>query len=302
MTPAEFEEASYEAPLYNQLERGVTNLYTPGKVLEAQLGFDRGILIAEHLVWETLGYAAPPPGIALGYYDWPVFAALRLPDRPLPRFRLNVFLQAKRSGYYKRRPRALQKFADYRGPLWAFSTTMHQQELLERLATRAGRRAHVTYAAPAFHTRGELYKHTRLRTLVQNSTFPSALALKGHESWYYKEPGATGIANPNPERIGGHGFLEVIAALAADAPETEPGDYSGYAQIAQDVIAAVQDTGDLEDPGVAKFMDDLQTLDRLLDRYLFRSPWRDYAQVRLFSEEFDLTWFIYGDLRERKRE
>ena len=30
MVPAEFEEKSYEGPLYNQLERGNAELFTPG--------------------------------------------------------------------------------------------------------------------------------------------------------------------------------------------------------------------------------------------------------------------------------
>jgi len=38
--PAEFEEKSYEAPLYNQLERGQNRLFVPGQVLENTLGFD----------------------------------------------------------------------------------------------------------------------------------------------------------------------------------------------------------------------------------------------------------------------
>lgn len=48
MKPAEFEERAYEAPLYNQLERGERNIFTPGLVLQGDIGFDRGIDIAEH--------------------------------------------------------------------------------------------------------------------------------------------------------------------------------------------------------------------------------------------------------------
>jgi hypothetical protein len=253
---AEFEEASYEAPLYNQLERGVAEVYTPGRVLERRLGFDRGILVAEHLVWATLGYSAPPPGIALGYYDWPMFLEPRRSGRTLPRFRLNIFLQAKRPLFHARRPRKLAKFPDYSGALWAFSITPHQQVLLEQLASRAGRRAHVAYAAPVFHTRADLYKHTRLRTVVQQSTFPSALALKDHESWFYRIPGATGIANADPERIEEQPFLDRIRS--------------------------------------AKFLDDLQTLDRLMEPFALRRTLRAYAQVRLFSIQFAITWLIHS--------
>ncbi len=297
MIPAEFEEASYEAPLYNQLERGPAEVYTPGRVLENRLGFDRGIFVAEHAVWETLGYSAPPPGIALGYYDWPPYWGPPQPSRRLPRFRLNIFLQAKRSSYYVRRPRALARFPDFSGPLWTFAITQHQQKLLECLAKRAGRRAHVAYAAPAFHTNADLFSHTRLRSIVNNSTFPSVLALRGHESWYYRVPGAEGVANPDPESIKEDSFLDRISAIASDAPVADGGDLASFDQLAKDVLGAVQDIDDFADPAAAKYMDDLQSLDRLLEPYDLRPTLLAYAQVRLFTLQYRLTWLIHADPR-----
>jgi len=32
----------------------------------------------------------------------------------------------------------------------------------------------------------------QLGMIVENSTFPSAMALKGHEAWYYWSPGSSG--------------------------------------------------------------------------------------------------------------
>jgi hypothetical protein len=43
MNPADFEEKEYEAPLYQQLERGDPRIWAPGQVLEHYLGFDRGL-------------------------------------------------------------------------------------------------------------------------------------------------------------------------------------------------------------------------------------------------------------------
>jgi len=291
MKPAEFEEASYEAPLYNQLERGIREVYTPGRVLENQLGFDRGILIADLAVWQTLGYAAPPHGIALGYYAWPNLGAGSAPGA-LPRFRLNLFIQAKRSFFYLRKPRSL-RVPGYSAPLWAFPVLDHQQRLLERLADVADRRAHVTYAAPAFHTRADLYEHTIRRTVVENSTFPPVSVLRGHEKWYYKRPGAVGIANPDPEVIEEPPFLERLSALADASPGPETED-NLFDQAARYVLAAVQDDSGYHDPAVARYMNDLQTLARLLERSALRSSLRSYAQVRLFTLEFGVTWLIYG--------
>jgi hypothetical protein len=294
MTPAEFEEAAYEAPLYNQLERGLANVYTPGRVLEHRLGFDRGILIAEHAVWETLGYSAPPPGIALGYYDWPMRVERRIAGANLPRYRLNIFLQAKRSVYYPRRPRSLSKFSDFSGPLWAFSITKHQQRLLEGLSRRSGKRAHVTYAAPAFHTNADLYRHTRLRSVVRHSTFPSVSAMESHEAWYYRGPGTRGVANPDPERVEEPPFPERLESLAADAPVDERGDIFGFENLAEIVLATAQSTEDTGDPQAARYLDDLQTLDRLIEPYALRPTFYAYAQVRLFTLQFDLTWLIHS--------
>jgi hypothetical protein len=215
----------------------------------------------------------------------------------LPRFRLNLFIQAKRPVFYPRRPRSLRGFIDFPGPLWAFSIKDYQQRLLEQLAVRAGRRAHISYAAPAFHTRADLYEHTLRRSVVRNSTFPSVLTLKGHEKWYYRGPGATGIANPNPELVTEQSFLERLGSLARDAPALDGEiDLLAFEQTAEDVFAAVLDTPGSTDAIAAKYMNDLQTLNRLLEPYSLRSTLKAYAQVKLFTLEFDLDWLIYSDV------
>jgi hypothetical protein len=271
-------------------------MYTPpGRVLEHRLGFDRGILIAEYAVWETLGYSAPPAGIALGYYDWPMHFGTRTAPTKLPRYRLNIFLQAKRSVYHPRRPRSLSHFSDFSGPLWAFSITKHQQTLLESLARRAGPRAHVTYAAPAFHTNADLYRHTRLRSIVRNSTFPSVSAMESHETWYYRGPGTTGVANPDPERVEEQPFPDRLESLSAEAPLDNWGDLFGFDSLAEIVIATVQGTAGVADAQAARYLDDLQTLDRLMEPYALRPTLSAYAQLRLFAFQYDLTWLIHGD-------
>lgn len=127
MTHAELEERSYEAPLYNQLERGNPIVFTPGQVLESRLGFDRGLLLAELAVWRNLGYEAPLRGAALAYYDWPLGWGPPEPRRSLPAFRPNLFLQAKRPMYYKRKPKAMRSIDSIDSPLWSFRLTEHQQ-------------------------------------------------------------------------------------------------------------------------------------------------------------------------------
>ncbi|MCX6593687.1 MAG: hypothetical protein NTZ56_19400 [Acidobacteria bacterium] len=293
MTQAEFEERSYEAPLYNQLERGQKDIFTPGQVLESRVGFDRGLLLTQAAIWETLGYDAPLRGAALGYYDWPDEWGPPHPRRQLPRFRLNLFLQAKRPEFYKRKPRALRGITTIDAPLWAFRVTKHQQRLLEVLAQKTRGRAHVAYAAAAFHTNSELFTHTKRRTIVQSSTFPSAAALTGHETWYYKEPGAQGAANPNPESIEEQPLLQRVRSLAEQSAVDTGGELAWLDALAANVIDSV---GSVEtaDALQAQFFDDLHTLDRLSEMYELRPSFKAYAQVTLFTLRFGLTWLVLG--------
>jgi hypothetical protein len=293
--PAEFEEKSYEAPLYNQLERGQNRLFVPGQVLENAIGFDAGLFVARQAVWETLGYRTPLTGAALGYYDWPYAWRLQHPGLTLPRFRLNLFLQAKRPLFYARRPRSLQRIS-MSGPLWSFQVTRHQQRRLETLADTLRRRAHVSYAAAAFHTYNDLFRHTKCRTIVQNSTFPSVEKLKGHDAWYYGTPGAQGAANPNAESIEEPDLLSRLREEAEAGITYEPGDLSWLDDTAKGVTEAAS-AGQIEPDGfAAHFFDDLQTLDRLMERFRVQPGLRAFAQISLFTARAEINWLVMADM------
>jgi hypothetical protein len=290
--PAEFEERSYEAPLYNQLERGNQFVYTPGQVLENKVGFDRGLFIAQAALWQTLGYKSPLRGAALAYYDWPYAWGPSEPKTQLPRFRLNLFLQAKRPIYYKRRPPSLKTIQGISGPLWGFHVTDHQQKLLEVLADKTKGRAHVAYAAAVFHTNSDLFGHTKRRTIVENSTFPSVGVLSGHEAWYYRTPGATGAANPNPETIEEPPLLRRIFELAREGEIDEGGSLRWLDPLAGNIIEAAGTAQGLSEGISAHFFDDLQTLGRLAESYDLPPEYLSYAQINLFTIRFDLNWLL----------
>lgn len=226
-------------------------------------------------------------------YDWPFGWGPPRPRTQLPRFRLNLFLQAKRPAYYKGKPRTLSTIHSLDAPLWAFRITDHQQRLLETLADKTRGRAHVAYASAAFHTNSALFTHTKCRTIVQNSTFPSVQALSGHEAWYYQGPGSQGAANPDPESIEQPPLLERIRTLAREAEPQAPGNLAWLDTLAGNVIGAA---GAVEraDAVNVQFFDDLQTLDRLAERYDLRPSLRAYAQVVLFTIRFDLNWLVVG--------
>jgi hypothetical protein len=289
---AEFEEKSYEGPLYNQLERGNPVTFTPGQVLENTLGFDRGLFLAQSALWQTIGYISPPVGAALAYYNWPFGFGPARPRSQLPRFRLNLFIQAKRPVYHRRKPRPLRMCTALNAPLWSFRLEPHQQRLLQTLADTLKVRAHVSYAAAAFHTNSALFTHTQRRTIVQNSTFPSAQRLSRHEAWYYQGPGAQGVANPDPERIEEEPLMERLLRLAHEAEPYEARDISWLDLTARAVTKALDDAAGAADGTTASFFNDLQTLERLADAYELSPSLRSYAQVALFAERFDLSWLV----------
>ena len=295
MITAEFEEKSYEAPLYNQLERGNPTIFSPGQVLESKLGFDRGLFLAQEALWEILGYKSPLKGAALAYYDWPRGYGPVQPNSQLPRFRLNLFLQAKRPVYHERKPRSLRSIKELSAPLWSFRITPHQQRLLETLADTMHGRAHVAYAAAAFHTNSALFTHTKRRTVVQSSTFPSAKTLSGHSAWYYRVPGAQGAANPDPEIIEEPPLLDRLLRIARESEPYEAGDFGWLDLTARSVIAAVAEANQDSDGVTAHFFDDLQTLERIAGRYALESALHSYAQLNLFTERFDLAWLVVAD-------
>lgn len=296
LVPAEFEEKSYEAPLYNQLERANADLFTPGQVLENTVGFDRGVFLAQVALWQTLGYKSPLRGAALAYYDWPFGWGPPEPRKQLPRFRLNLFLQAKRPIYYERRPRSLKNIFTVTTPLWSFRVSKDQQRLLEVLAATTQGKAHVAYASAAFHTNSDLFSHTKRRTIVQNSTFPSVDVLSEHDAWYYSTPGARGAANPNPESIEQPSLLERVRGLARQAETRERGDLTWLDTLAREVTESAG-TAERTLSGVsAHFFDDLQTLDRLSEQGDVPPTMRAFARVSLFTIRFDLNWLVVADV------
>ena len=295
MIPAEFEEKSYEAPLYNQLERGNADLFTPGQVLESTVGFDRGLFIAQAALWQTLGYKSALQGAALAYYDWPSWGHPS-PRTRLPRVRLNLFLQAKRPVYYERRPRSLRRITTVRAPLWSFRIMEDQQHLLEVLAATTKGKAHVSYAAAAFHTNSALFTHTKKRSIVQNSTFPSVDVLSGHDAWYYTRPGAQGAANPNPEPIEEPPLMSRVHTLSRQSVVLEAGDLTWLDSLARAVIESASSTERSLAGTGAHFFDDLQTLSRLAEQNGLPPSMLAYAQINLFTIRFDLNWLVVADI------
>src|SRR4051812_10052329 len=188
--PSEFEEREFEAPLYNQLENGTAQVWSPGQVFENYVGIDRALFLSDPALWQLFGASTPPVGAFLNRMDLE-FLWRRRPRRPLPSFRLNLFIQAKRSYFHEPVPKTLRSELK-KERCWRFDINSDQQAALGTLGTSLGNRAVVCYAAPAFHRLIQLYAHTSRGSIVAASTFPLAERLTGHTAFYYWEPGGNG--------------------------------------------------------------------------------------------------------------
>lgn len=291
MKPAEFEEREYEAPLYNQLERGSRFVWAPGQVFEGCIGIDHGMFASDEWLFRLHGYSSHLPGAVLARYQWPRFWLRRRPDR-LPNFKLNLFLQTKRSTWSRRPTKALRA-KGISGLHWRFEINERQQSALETVATKLKRRALVAYAAPAFHEHRVLHVHTSRGSLVQNSTFPSVSSLSNHTAWNYAEPGASGVANADPTEIN-EPLLDVrIRDLVEQAPDGRPWRQELKA-LAVDIRDALGEEKLQETSRFAAFADQVREIERDTEGFAESEILAAYLTVLAFCETYALLWHVIG--------
>lgn len=287
---SEFEEKEFEAPLYNQLECGTNLVWSPGQVFEQYIGIDRALFLYDPALWSLLGVTRVPGGAVLNHYPWPFWR--RRPRRGLPNFRLNLFIQAKRSFYHQRLPRAV------RGQLkshacWRFDIDSSQQEAIGNVAEKLGGRAVVCYAAPVFHEVRLLNAHTSRRTIIQNSTFPLAERLNGHASFYYCQPGGSGVANPDPEGIDGPGLIDLLQGMAGEASVAANETVTTQlALLAADIEAVMSEQVADTNPRRALFEQRRAALLAMVEEYEeVGESARAFVRVASFASAFNLDWY-----------
>ncbi len=127
----------------------------------------------------------------------------------LPDFSTNLFVQAKRTWEYKRRPLVADKLGP---PCRYFDIEEDQRDKLCELAAHLGGAAEVTYACANLMTKRDLFNHAKAGDLVQNSTFPTAESLAAHRRWLFDSPGAKGTGLSEPEWIEREPLLERLAS------------------------------------------------------------------------------------------
>ena len=218
---AEFEEKEYENPLNTQLLLGNSNIWTPGQVFEGNFGVDAALQATRRDFWRIVGFPHIPSGVVLDHYNFGYVWRRLGRNRPLPTFKLNLFLQAKRPDGMQYRPAELRSHG-LQSPYWRFETKTHQQDLLFKLKKKLSNRAFVAYGCAAFHHYNDLFAHITNGTLVENSTFVKVERLKGHHKWIYDQPGSIGFAMSEPEFIkDNYLFDEIEKSIKTFAIETD---------------------------------------------------------------------------------
>ncbi|WPD00517.1 hypothetical protein [Proteus terrae] len=294
MTPADFEESEYRGPLYNQLEHGNHLVWEPGQVFEKHIGIDRASYISHPYFWKLYGRYTPLNGVILTDYDWDYIWEGRKKMKILPNFNLNLFLQAKRP-YSGTRPAQILKDKGIVGDYWKFSITPHQQIALEKMAQVLNKKAIVSYAAPAFHTQGDLYNHTENQTIVQNSTFPPVEVLKSHSAWYYNNGGVKGVGNPDFVHIEFDSLQTRIKRLFKNAHSTGESAEQSLSDLANTIISIVSE---VQEPSPVEHwfqylisrIDDLN----ISNQYNINNALKHYMKIRTFCTVYHLNWLVIG--------
>lgn len=197
---AEFKEKTYENAFLAEMARLTNVLYSPDQNDENILGFDGAAFFPWHELPPFFPYVRRRRwrhliGLSMSEFDW---LAQRL-DSVLPPFKFNVFLQYKRPEFLVRATAA--EWSSWSRPYFRYGITPHQQALLQRVLAKAGHRAAVVYAAPAFHTARDLFRFGRDGQVMANSNVAGVGLIGDHGRFSFTSAGGYGIGHSKPTVI-----------------------------------------------------------------------------------------------------
>jgi hypothetical protein len=294
---AEFEEKEYEIALYLQLADGSPYIWSPGQVLEKQLGLDGTQFTSNATLWKILGQH-PLPGINLNSPG-----IRRNIRRRLPSFRCNLLLQVKRPVYLVRHVRG------YLGtvPYYRFEINQDQQSTLQTLANKVGKHAYIGYACPAFSTTAELYRAIVSSSIVSSSNFCKVNRLSGHQFWAYVRSGTSGYALSDPEYIQETPFLESLGSMAQidveykqqsrfDFLEQRENELHRFAMLIEDTCEERSSKDDYASWALERIreLESAISVDLNDSDYFVHQAIRDYTSVQIFCNTFNSMWFTIG--------
>lgn len=289
---SEFEESEFRAPLFNQLEKGGYLLWEPGQVFENKIGIDRASFCLHDYLWKLHGFPSPLGGTILSNRTFPYLWGSARPNKALPNFKLNLFVQAKRSTYSSRRNNNLLPYIP--GRYWYFEITPHQQSALELLEQNLNGDALVIYAAPLFHKQQDLYNNTINQTIVNNSTFPKASTLRGHTKWYYNTSGIIGVANPEFNFIEEDNLFSQIEKKREDRKGDDDRDWTDNLQkLATSIQNVVRSQSESFQASQFAYYSDL--IDNQINNFDLQNTKgiKEYMQIETFAFLWKLNWLTF---------
>jgi hypothetical protein len=298
MGAAGFEEKTYEVAYCIELAVGVGGqpvVYSPGQVLEKLLGFDAASNPdPHHVIWAVLGLPRPH-GVQLVPPLWGASKALQPAAATLPSYPISVFLQFKRPEYLQ--GPAAKQWRMWHHPYYRFKRTKEQQQVLGRLERRLGAQAVVRYAAPAFHTLGELEAAQITGSVISQSGHVPPARLRRHHWWTYDAPGNYGRPNPDGEPSMFERFdvlLEEALASSAAGRELQPypiEPLSGLREHLRSTAAACRDREPQLRRDVDSWARQLEALDLGSETV---DSLRDFASIQTLMARANGTWWVTG--------
>lgn len=287
MELVEFEEKEFEKPLYNQLEDGNREVWTPGQCFEYYFGIDYAGNISLKKFWDRFGYI--PSGVVLNNYKFDYIWKTGKKKRMLPNFSLNLFIQAKRPYLHT----GTGTKSVYNFPYFSFKINKHQQKVLEDLVKELGKHALIVYASPIFSTFKELYAHTKNGDMIENTSFPMVSQLSRHSSWNYYDSG-NGIACSEPAKIKTRNIYHLINDFIEEnrnlvnKGKNDFDIYQNLEFLEGKIVNIARENSD--DNVQAKFF--LQQIENIMPLYYYEA--RSYAIINIFCEIFNLDWYVLG--------
>lgn len=209
---AEFEEKEFENYFNRHLSVIDNQSWSPGQVLEGQIGFDGAYFavseIFYHLGWTRRRWQEHRArGVALDT-RW-VEKIFDVADGCMPReYRFNFFAQHKRPTYvFGHNGGQMETWGN---PYYRFEVDEKQNNILCKLEGICGPSAVVSYCCPAFHTKNDLWLANRLGAIIQKTNYAPPSRLKGHHTYTFQNPGGIGYGHSTEEEINGKPFEELM--------------------------------------------------------------------------------------------
>lgn len=302
MPVAEFEDKAFESALNVQLLVESAQLYSPGQVLEAVLGFDVAMLTQHVSHWRLWNLQAPAGGVMTDAWG---LADVTQPLSRLPDFKCNVFVQYRRPSYMAHESGA--EWPTWTRPYYRYAVAPPQQATLDQCAAALGKNGLVMYAAPAFWSLRDLCTFTARGMLVEHTSLVEVTELHGHKIYTYATAGGNGIAFsdaveiPSLARPGAlPDRLRAVAEIPVGSNVFKLADRALTSALAE--FPSLLESFEMINGRTLETLAIIrQTLPQGPDDKLVQEVVLPYLRVIAFSWLLGVDWMIAGPTRRRRR-